>query len=78
MVLCAGDDFAYVLEEGMDKKLKAFRQRGQGGDALIIRIDHDANELKIDEEFKGLPSCEAFAEKLDETEPRYLLYIHKV
>jgi len=73
-----GEDFAYVLEAGMEAKIKAFRQRGQGGDALIIRIDHNANELKIEEQFKGLASCEVFAEKLDETEPRYLLYIHKV
>jgi len=73
-----GDDFAYSFEEGMEKKVKAFRQRGTGGDALIIKIDHAANELRIDEQFKGLGSAEAFAEKLDETEPRYLLYIHKV
>ena len=46
--------------------------------AYIHRIDHAANELRIDEQFKGLGSAEAFAEKLDETEPRYLLYIHKV
>ena len=32
----------------------------------------------VEEQFKALPSVEAFAEKLDETEPRYLLYIHKV
>ena len=32
-----GDDFAYSFEEGMEKKVKAFRQRGTGGDALIIK-----------------------------------------
>jgi hypothetical protein len=72
------DDFAYQMEEGMASKVKVFRQRGQGGDAMIIQIDHAANQIQIEEQFKALPSVEAFADKLDETEPRYLLYIHKV
>jgi len=74
------DDFTYAFEEGMEAKVKAFRQRGQGGDALLMRIDHDAGVLLIDEACKQLPSVEALAEKLEdaETEPRFLLYIHKV
>ena len=72
------DDFAYQFEAGMEAKVKAFRQRGQGGDCIIMRIDHDQGLLLIDEQCKGLPSLEALAEKLEDVEPRYVLYIHKV
>lgn len=72
------DEYAYEFEEGMEKKIKTFRQRGNGGDAFVIKIDHDNNMLRIEEEFKKLESIEAFAEKLEENEPRYLLYIHTV
>jgi len=70
------DEYAYDFEEGMEKKIKTFRQRGNGGDAFIIKIDHENNTLRIEEEFKKLESVEALAEQLDEVEPRYLLYIH--
>ena len=74
------EDFTYAFEAGMEAKVKAFRQRGQGGDALLMRIDHDAGMVLIDEACKQLPGVEALAEKLEdaETEPRFLLYIHKV
>ena len=74
------DDFAYQFEDGMEAKVKAFRQRGQGGDCIIMRIDHEEGLLLIDEYCKGLPNLEALAEKLEDTnlEARYVLYIHKV
>ena len=62
----------------MEKKVKAFRQRGRGGDALLIKIDHDANKIVIDEQHKELPNLDALADKLEDTDPRYILYIHKV
>ena len=71
-------DYSYGFEEGMEAKVKAFQQRGRGGDAMIIKIDHDKNELQIEEHKKGLASVEALAELLEDTEPRYLLYIHTV
>jgi len=71
-------DFAYAFEEGMEAKVKAFRQRGTGGDAIIMRIDHEQGMVLIQEEFKKLDDVEALAEKLEDVEPRYCLYIHKV
>ena len=64
----------------MEGKIKAFRQRGQGGDCIIMRIDHNAGLLLIHEQCKGLPSLEVLAEKLEESasEPRFVLYIHIV
>jgi len=70
------EDFAYNLQDGMGAKVKKFRQRGTGGDALIIKIEHDLNELQIEHEMTGI-SVEDVAEHLD-VEPRYVLYIHKV
>lgn len=72
------EDFAYAFEPGMEAKVKAFRQRGQGGDCIIMRIDHGQDMVLIDEQCKALPSLEALADKLEETDPRYVLYIHKV
>jgi hypothetical protein len=72
------DEYRYTFEEGMEKKIQTFRQRGNGGDAFVIKIDHEHNMLRIEEEYKKLPSLEAFAEKLEDTEPRYLLFIHTV
>ena len=43
------DDFAYRFEPGMEQKIKVFRQRGNGGDAIIMRIDHENGLLLIDE-----------------------------
>ena len=51
-------------------------QRGTGGDAVIIKIEHEENELRIEEMLTGT-TLEAVGEKLDR-EPRYVLYIHKV
>uniref|UniRef100_A0A7S3AKH9 ADF-H domain-containing protein n=1 Tax=Haptolina ericina TaxID=156174 RepID=A0A7S3AKH9_9EUKA len=70
------EDFAYGLADGMGAKIKKFRQRGTGGDAFLIKIEHEHNELRIEEEFHGT-TLEKLGEQLD-TEPRYLLYIHKV
>jgi len=74
------EDFSYSFEPGMEGKVKAFRQRGQGGDALIIKIDHEQGLMQIEETFKG-STIEAIAERLEDFElaatPRYLLYIHK-
>ena len=70
------DDFSYGFEEGMEAKIKAFRQRGRGGDAMIIAIDHEENTLTIEETLKG-SNLEELADKLSDTDPRYLLYIHK-
>ena len=74
------DDFSYSFEPGMEQKVKTFRQRGTGGDAIIMRIDHEGGKIVIDESFKGLAGVEALAEKIEdfETEPRYCLYIHQV
>ena len=71
------DDFSYAFAEGMAAKVKAFRQRGSGGDTLFIKINHEANEVYLEEECKGMPSLEALAEKLEE-EPIFVLHIHKV
>lgn len=35
---CAEDDFAYTFEAGVEAAVKAFRQRGGRGDALIIKV----------------------------------------
>ena len=51
-------------------------QRGTGGDAMIIKIEHEENELRVEEQMAGA-TLEAIGEKLDR-EPRYVLYIHKV
>ena len=74
------DDFAYAFEPGMEAKIKTFRQRGQGGDAIIMRIDHEQGQLLIHEQCKALAGVEALAEKLEDeaSEPRFVLYIHKV
>ena len=77
-MLQVSDDFAYKFESGMEAKVKAFRQRGTGGDCIIMRIDHEEGLLLIDEQCKALPDLEALAEKLEDVEPRYVLYIHKV
>jgi len=72
-------DFSYEFEAGMPAKIKAFRQRGTGGDTLIIRIDHERNMLLLEQSIKGVANLETLAELLeDESEPRYVLYIHKV
>ena len=42
----ASDEFNYDFEPGMEGRVKKFRQRGTGGDALFIRIDHEKNELQ--------------------------------
>lgn len=55
----------YKFEEGMEKAVKTFRQRGTGGDALLIKIDHEADLLRIDEQFKG-KSVEDMGEYLQE------------
>ena len=47
------------MAEGMEKKVKAFRQRGTGGDALFIKINHELNQVLIEEECKGLADVEA-------------------
>ena len=64
----------------MERAIKTFRQRGTGGDAIIMRIDHEGGQILIDEYCKGLAGVEALAEKIEdfETEPRYCLYIHQV
>lgn len=46
------EDFAYSFEAGMEAKVKAFRQRGTGGDAIIMRIDHEQGMLLIDEQVR--------------------------
>jgi hypothetical protein len=78
----ASDDFSYKFAEGMEKKVKLFRQRGRGGDGFLIRIDHQRNEVCIEEEFKSLASLEELVERLEDAEasgkPRYVLYIHEV
>ena len=78
MKRAGSEDFSYAFEEGMEGKIKTFRQRGQGGDAMVIKIDHENNKLLIEEHRKGLPDLEALADLLEDNEPRYLLYIHKV
>jgi len=70
------EDFAYNMEGGMGAKIKRFRQRGSGGDALIVKIEHELNELQVEHEFTGT-TLEAIGEELD-TDPRYILYMHKV
>ena len=55
----------YKFEEGMEKAVKTFRQRGTGGDALLIKIDHEADLLRVDEQFKG-KSVEDMGEYLQE------------
>ena len=78
MKRAGSEDFSYAFEEGMEAKIKTFRQRGQGGDAMVIKIDHEANEVRIEENRKALQDLEALADLLEDNEPRYLLYIHKV
>lgn len=74
------DDFAYAWEDGMDRAVKLFRQRGARGDTLVLKIDHDRNELQVDWSAKGLALAD-LAEKLDEygavCAPRYVLYLHE-
>jgi len=74
------EDFSYDFEEGMEAKVKAFRQRGGGGDAMLIKIDHAKDELQIEEHRKAMLDLEDVRELLEDNsaEPRFLLYIHKV
>ena len=71
-------DYNYRFADGMAAQIKKFRQKGTGGDALIIKIDHDVDELQIEQTLKET-SVEDIAEIFEENanEPRYLLYIHK-
>ena len=36
----------YRLEEGLDKKVKAFSMRGTGGHAMVLKIDNDKGEIQ--------------------------------
>ena len=70
-------DFAYKFAEGMEKTIKTFRQRGGGGDTLVLRIEHERDMIEFDEQLKKA-SLDDIQELLDETEPRYILHIHEV
>ena len=63
----------------MEKAVKVFRQRGSGGDALVVKIDHELDELQIEANIKGT-NVEAMAERMEDIghEPRYVLYIHEL
>ena len=63
-------DFAYKFAEGMEKTIKTFRQRGGGGDTLVLRIEHERDMIEFDEQLKKA-SLDDIQELLDETEPRY-------
>lgn len=71
-------EYAYKFEAGMEKVIKTFRQRGTGGDALLVKIDHGKDELQLEENLHGT-TVEALAERLEDcNEPRYVLFIHKL
>jgi hypothetical protein len=74
----SSDDTLYTWEDGMDKRIKTFRQRGGRGDALIIKIDQENSMLKVEESVKSM-ELEDLAERLDDDQssPRYVLYIHE-
>ena len=36
----------YRLEEGLDKKVKAFSMRGTGGHAMVLKIDNGKGEIQ--------------------------------
>ena len=57
------EDFSYGFEQGMEAKVKTFQQRGKGGDVMVLKIDHDANELQIDDQQKGLTNVEDVGEQ---------------
>lgn len=69
-------DFSYTCAEGLEAALKGFRKSGDGGDCLIVKIDHAQGELQLEQSCKGLRSVAALAELLDETKPRFVLYMH--
>lgn len=74
---CATDDKPYTWEEGMEKRVRMFRQIGTSGDTLIIKLDKELNMLQIEESIKGI-SVEDLAEQLEGvSSPRYVLYIHE-
>jgi len=71
-------EYAYKFEAGMERAIKTFRQRGTGGDALVVKIDHEQDELQLEENLRGT-TVEAMAERLEDcNEPRYVLFIHKL
>lgn len=74
----SSDDTPYTWEDGMEKRMKAFRQRGGRGDTLIIKIDHENNMLHVEQSIKGMELAD-LAERLDDYQysPRYVLYIHQ-
>ena len=37
----------------MERAIKTFRQRGTGGDALVVKIDHEQDELQLEENLRG-------------------------
>ena len=37
----------------MEKVIKNFRQRGTGGDALLVKIEHAQDELQIEDHVRG-------------------------
>lgn len=77
-VRTSADDARYTWEDGMEKRVKAFRQRGGRGDTLVIKIDHANNMLQVEQSVKGM-ELEDLAEGLDDCQssPRYVLYIHE-
>ena len=66
----------YKLEEGLDKKVKTFRERGTGGHVMVLKIDNGKGEIQEVETMTGKSPAD-MAEYFDESnEPRYMLYIH--
>ena len=70
------DNYDYLWEDGMEKKVKTFRQRGTSGDAMLFEIDHEQNIIRVVDSMKGTTYAK-LAECLED-EPRYVLYIHTV
>lgn len=64
----------YRFEEGLAQKLATFRRASKGNSALVLKIDHDAGEIQVQEEYVDA-TLETIAADLSEAIPAYILYI---
>jgi hypothetical protein len=64
----------YAFEDGLAKRLATFKRASKGNSALVLRIDHQAGEIKLQGDYTET-KLDAIAEDLSESRPAYILYI---
>ncbi|KAJ1621601.1 hypothetical protein T492DRAFT_1149585 [Pavlovales sp. CCMP2436] len=63
----------YRFEGGLTEKLKAFKRASAGNSALVLSIEHDAGEIRLQAEYSDT-KLDAIAADLSESIPTYILY----